>query len=140
MIHTLRHAAAKVVEELGLNAPGAAVLVSGWADVDPAWRDRYARPDGFRERYIMLDDSGFFGGGARPGGAAVQGRCGEQLRHGQLRRNRAYRRRQACSGSWRVRRPPPPPGPRPHFSGSRTLKPAPLLPLPTPPSRPRRRV
>ncbi|GBF99894.1 hypothetical protein Rsub_12690 [Raphidocelis subcapitata] len=56
VIHTLRHAAAKAVQELGLNRPGAAVVVSGWADVDPDWRRRYARPDGYLEPFAADDE------------------------------------------------------------------------------------
>ncbi|KAI8468251.1 MAG: hypothetical protein J3K34DRAFT_523053 [Monoraphidium minutum] len=49
IIHTIRHAAAKAVSELGLNVPGAALLVTGWADADPQWRARYERGDAFLE-------------------------------------------------------------------------------------------
>jgi len=68
IIHTLRHAAAKAVQELGLNRPGAAVLVSGWADVNPAWRQRYARPDDFLEKYLEYEPSEW-----RVTGAGVDG-------------------------------------------------------------------
>jgi hypothetical protein len=57
MVHTLRHAAAKAIDELGLNTPGAALLVTGWADMRPDWRERYTRPEDYLEPFGEDDTS-----------------------------------------------------------------------------------
>jgi hypothetical protein len=40
LIHTMRHAAAKAVSELGLTAAGL-VRVRGWYALQPDWQDAY---------------------------------------------------------------------------------------------------
>ncbi len=45
LVQTIRHAAAKAVEQLGLSGQVGLVRVSGWLRLDPGWVERYKKDD-----------------------------------------------------------------------------------------------